>query len=91
MVGCASLSSTGQRVQLVTAPPAGGVFVGTVQGSAPLAGYLMQHVSYEAAVNSALNQAGRLGATHLMLDRDSSSRFWGIGQSARGTAYRVGR
>jgi len=91
LAGCAALSTTGRKVELVRSAPYGAKFVGTVAGSAPLAGWAFKNVSYEAAVNSALNQAGRLGATHLVLDPDSGPRFWGVGQSARGKAYRADR
>ena len=88
LCGCAGMTPSGQRVEVVSAPPPGGRFVGAVYASSPLAGLAFQHVSYENALNKALNDAGKLGATHLVLDENQSARFWGVNQTVRGNAYR---
>lgn len=85
---CASMSPTGRLVEVVAVPPPGGKFVGMVYASSPLAGWATKDVSYQNALNKALNDAGALGATHLVLDAEQGPRFWGVNQSVRGRAYR---
>lgn len=88
LAGCANMSAAGQRVEVVSVPPPGGRFVGNVYASSPLAGWAAKDVSYQNALNKALNEAGSLGATHLVLDGEQGARFWGVSQSVRGRAYR---
>jgi len=91
LVGCASMSPQGRLVETVPAEAVRGMtFVGNVTTSSPLAGLAFQHVSYQNAMNMALNQAAALGGTHLVLDEGTSSRFWGVNQTVRGKAYRKG-
>jgi hypothetical protein len=88
-IGCASLSEVGRRVEVVNAPPANGHFIGTVMASSPLAGLAFKDPSYANALRKAMNQAGKMGATHLVLPDDSGPRFWGVNQDVRASAYRV--
>jgi hypothetical protein len=89
MTACASMTDSGRLVETVSAREVYGMeFVGNVATSSPLAGVAFQHVSYQNAMNKALNQAAAMGATHLVLDEGTSSRFWGVNQSVRGKAYR---
>ena len=87
--GCASLSESGRQVEVVSAPPANGHFIGTVMASSPLAGLVFKDPSYANALRKAMNQAGKMGATHLVLPETSGPRFWGINQDVRASAYRV--
>lgn len=89
LTGCAAMTDGGRRVETVSASTVQGMeFVGNVATSSPLAGVGFQHVSYQNAMNKALNQAAAMGATHLVLEEGTSSRFWGVNQSVRGKAYR---
>jgi hypothetical protein len=48
----------------------------------------MKDMSYDAVLNKSLNKAADLQATHIVLDKNSGPRFWGINQSVRVKAYR---
>lgn len=86
---CTSMTPAAKHVETVPASAVVGMrFVGNVATSSPLAGVGFQHVSYENAMNKALNDAATMGATHLVLDEGTSSRFWGVNQTVRGRAYR---
>lgn len=83
------MTPAAKQVETVPASAVAGMrFVGNVATSSPLAGVGFQHVSYENAMNKALNDAAAMGATHLVLDEGTSSRFWGVNQTVRGRAYR---
>jgi hypothetical protein len=90
LTGCAAVSSQGRMVEAVhsAGEVAGMRFVGNVATSSPLAGVAFQHSSYQNALNKALNETAALGGTHLLLDPESSARFWGVYQTVRGKAYR---
>ena len=90
LISCVSISPAGNKVQLVQSAPANSQFVGRVSSTSPLSG-AFQSASYENAMRGALNKAGELGATHLVLDPDSASRFWGFRQDVRGNAYAASR
>jgi hypothetical protein len=89
LAGCASMSPQGRRVEVVSAGEVREMtFAGNVATSSPLAGLAFQHVSYQNALNKALNETAALGGTHLVLEEGTSSRFWGVNQSVHGKAYR---
>ncbi|RYD53732.1 MAG: hypothetical protein EOP83_22990 [Verrucomicrobiaceae bacterium] len=84
---CATLNETGRAVQVVDYQPPRSTFVGRVSTMTP-GSELAQYASYDDALKKALNQAGEMGATHLVLDKDSKPRFFGLRQEVRGNAYR---
>jgi hypothetical protein len=61
--------------------------LGSVQSTYPLGG-LFKNLTYSMALNSALNKAGKMGATHFVLDDNSAPTFFAISETASGTAYR---
>lgn len=87
---CAELNPVGQKVELVKDQPTNSKFIGRVSSTSALSG-AFQQASYESALRGALNKAGEMGATHLVLDADSGPRFWGFRQDVRGNAYRKER
>lgn len=92
LASCVGMSPGGRQVEIVQPQQAMTMtFVGNVATSSPLAGLAMRNVSYENALNKALNQAAAMGADALVLDPESGPRFWGINQTVRGKAYRYAR
>lgn len=61
--------------------------IGSIRSTYPLGG-LFKNFTYSMALNSALNKAAKMGATHFVLDPDSSPVFFAISETASGTAYR---
>ncbi len=84
---CATLQESGRNVQVVDQQPSHSSFVGRVSTMTPGSEFA-QYASYDDALKKALNQAGEMGATHLVLDKDSKPRFFGLRQEVRGNAYR---
>lgn len=83
---CVSVSNSGSRVQVVQSPPPNARFLARVSYTSALSG-AFESASYENALRGAINKAGEIGATHLVLDPDCSPKFWGFRQDVRGNAY----
>ena len=60
--------------------------LGSVRSTFPLGG-LFKNFTYSLALDNALEKAGRMGATHFVLDEGSGPVFLAISETASGTAY----
>jgi hypothetical protein len=60
--------------------------LGSVRSTFPLGG-LFKNFTYSLALNNALEKAGKMGATHFVLDEGSGPVFLAISETASGTAY----
>ena len=90
LTSCTTLNERGTRVQVVTRSEVKDYqFVGTVTGSAPFGG-LVRTISYEAALNELLNNAGALGASRVVLtEGQRGPRWWTFEQNLRADAYKA--
>ena len=61
--------------------------LGSVRSTVPFGG-LFKNLTYTAALNKALDQAEKMGATHFVLDEESGPTFIALSETARGTAYK---
>jgi hypothetical protein len=61
--------------------------LGSVRSTYPLGG-LFKNLTYSMALNSALQKAAKMGATHFVVDEGSGPVFFAISETASGTAYR---
>ncbi|TWT13686.1 DUF4156 domain-containing protein [Reyranella sp. CPCC 100927] len=68
---------------------AGCTFLGQVTGTSTQAG-VQRSQGYENATNDLLNNAGALGATHVVMTDNRGPRYWSFGQNVRGDAMRCG-
>ena len=92
LASCVTPASQTTRVEVVDQKPAGSIQLGRVSGDAEGAGVALHGVTYKKALESAMSQAGSLGATHLVIDKwYRKPRFWGSDQSVKGSAYRLGQ
>lgn len=63
-------------------------FVGNVEGSSGKTG-VMRHEGYRDATTEMLNEAGKLGATNVVLEPGSEAHYWTTSEIARGEAYKA--
>jgi hypothetical protein len=61
--------------------------LGSVRSTFPLGG-LFKNLTYSLALDSALEKAAKMGATHFVIDENSGPVFLAISETASGTAYR---
>ncbi len=61
--------------------------LGSVRSTFPLGG-LFKNLTYSLALDSALEKAGKMGATHFVIDENSGPVFLAVSETASGTAYR---
>ena len=88
LMGCATRRDT-QESAIVFAYPdeaKGMKSLGRVHGSSSLTG-VAKKTGYSNALNELCSEAGKLGATHVVLDDDSMSHYWTWANEANGEAY----
>ena len=89
VAGCATaLTQQGSMIKLASAEEVKGFkYLGVVEGTSSQTG-IAKESGYRNALNEAMNKAAALGATHLVLDQNSQSRYWTMSEIVRGEAYR---
>jgi hypothetical protein len=61
--------------------------LGSVRSTFPIGG-LFKNLTYSLALDSALEKAAKMGATHFVIDENSGPVFLAVSETASGTAYR---
>ena len=82
------MTPEGSKIKVSTKDEVKGFeYLGIVEGSSSMTG-VARDTGFRSALNEVMNKAAKLGATNIVLDEKSESKYWTTSENVRAEAYR---